>query len=96
MGELFPMADYFVLATGTNRKHIQTIAEEISKSLKTHNRLSLSREGYEQGWWVLIDYGEVVVHVFAKDARDYYDLENLWGDAEELDWNELGSRKTGS
>lgn len=96
MGDLFPMAEYFVLATGANRKHIQTIAEEISKTLKTHNRLCLATEGYDQGWWVLIDYGEVVVHVFAKDARDYYDLENLWGDAEELDWQKLSSSKTGS
>lgn len=96
MGELFPMADHFVLATGANRKHIQTIAEEISKALKNQNRLCLSMEGYDQGWWVLIDYGDVVVHIFAQDARDYYDLENLWGDAEELDWQELATRMTGS
>jgi len=90
------MAEYFVLVTGANRKHIQTISEGIIKALKNEKRLSLSVEGYDQGWWVLIDYGDVVVHVFAKDARGYYDLENLWGDAGRVDWRNVESRRTGS
>ena len=96
MRKVFPMAEYFVLITGSNRRHIQTITEEIIKSLKGEKRLASSTEGYDQGWWVLLDYGDFVVHVFAEDARDYYDLENLWGDAEDVDWKSRKPRKTGS
>jgi len=88
MKEVFPMADFFVLATGANRKHIQTIADEIKRSLKEKNTRPISVEGYSQAWWILMDYGDVILHVFAKDARDYYDIENLWGDAEIVDWTE--------
>ena len=96
MQEVFPMCEYFVLITGANKRHIQTIADEISKSLKRENRLALSIEGHSQGWWVLIDYVEVVVHIFARDAREYYDLENHWGDAKPVDWEKLEHRRTGS
>jgi ribosome-associated protein len=96
MRDVFPLTEYFVLATGANRRHIQAITEEIIKALKSKNRLSVSTEGYDQGWWVLLDYEDVVIHVFAKDARDYYDLENLWGDAQNVEWEGLGPRRTGS
>ena len=96
MRKVFPMADYFVLVTGSNRRHIQTITGEIIKAQKGENRLAASTEGYEQGWWVLLDYEDVVVHIFAEDARDYYDLENLWGDARDVDWQGLKPRRTGS
>ena len=96
MRKVFPMADYFVLVTGSNRRHIQTMTEEIIKARKGENRLASSTEGYDQGWWVLLDYEDVVVHIFAEDARDYYDLENLWGDAPDVDWHGLKPRKTGS
>jgi len=96
MRKVFPMAEYFVLVTGTNRKHIQTITEEIIKALKGKKRLTASTEGYAQGWWVLLDYVDVVVHVFAEDARNYYDLENLWGDAQNVDWKDLKPPGTGS
>lgn len=79
-----------------NRRHIQTITAEISKELKKKNLLPISAEGVSQGWWVLLDYGTVVVHVFSQEARTFYDLENLWGDAKGLDWESLGSRMTGS
>jgi ribosome-associated protein len=96
MEGVFPMADYFVLATGANRKHIQSITEAIVKTLKGEEKLPLSREGYGQGWWVLVDYGDVVVHILSQEARKFYDLENLWGDAQDVDWSGMKPRETGS
>jgi len=94
--KIFPMAEYFVVITGANKRHIQTLADEISKVLKGEKLYTMSLEGYDQGWWVLLDYGVVIVHIFANDAREYYDLENLWGDAQPVEWEELRTRWTGS
>ncbi len=85
-----------MIVTGVNSRHIKTISSEISMELKKKKLLPISTEGVSQAWWVLLDYGTVVVHVFSDEARTFYDLENLWGDAEGLDWESLESRMTGS
>jgi len=72
-------ADYFVLCTGSNQRQIQAIADEVALQLKRQaGELPMSLEGYEQGEWVLADYGDLLVHVFSAKARAYYDLERLW------------------
>ncbi len=80
------IADYFVLATGLSRPQVRAIEQEIHLSLKElgirHSRV----EGADMGWWLLMDYGDVVVHLMQPEAREYYNLDGLYGDAEELDW----------
>jgi ribosome-associated protein len=73
--------DYFVITTGANARQIQAIADEIVKQLKQAGELPSSLEGYDNAEWVLIDYGDFVVHIFSPKTRVYYDLERLWRDA---------------
>ena len=70
--------DYFVICSGANVRQNQAIADEIGLKLKARGELPLSVEGYEQGEWILSDYGDFLVHVFSTKAREYYDLERLW------------------
>ena len=78
--------DYFVLATGISRRQIHTLAEEIDASLRRAGDQRLSIEGYEASKWVVQDYGDVVVHIFSPETREYYRLEELWDDAPRVDW----------
>ena len=78
------LTDVFVIATGTSRRHVKTLAEEIEASLKLLDRRPLRREGVEEGNWVLLDFGDLVVHLFDEETRAYYDLERLWRDAPRL------------
>ncbi len=71
-------ADYFVLCTGANTPQVQAISDEVGMALKKRGELPLSVEGYRQAEWVLADYGDLLVHIFAPQARAYYDLERLW------------------
>ena len=75
------LADYMVIGTGTNRRQVQAMAEAINLDMKAAGVRRLSVTGKEFGWWVLLDLGDVVVHVMQDDARRYYDIEALWGDA---------------
>ena len=80
-GLLF-ITDVFVIATGTSNRHVRSIADEVHTQLKTfHDRAPLRSEGLDQGEWVLLDYGEIVIHVFQAATRAFYDLEHLWADA---------------
>lgn len=73
--------DYFVICSGSNPRQIQAIADEIEQRLKKQGEYPASIEGYENAEWVLVDYGDFVVHIFSEKARTYYDLERLWRDA---------------
>jgi ribosome-associated protein len=73
--------DFFVICTGANSRQNQAISDEIGQKLKARGELPSSVEGYEQGEWVLSDYGDFLVHVFSAKAREYYSLERLWRDA---------------
>jgi ribosome-associated protein len=79
------ISDYFLICHGNSEKQVQAIATEIKKTAQ-ENEIELKRlEGYDQARWVLIDLDDVVVHVFHKDERFYYNLEKLWGDAPTVD-----------
>ena len=79
---LTPVVDYFVIATGSSRRQMHAMADEIEKVVKhdLHDR-KRGAEGYEEGRWIVLDYGDVMVHLFDPDARGYWDLEGLWSDA---------------
>jgi ribosome-associated protein len=81
--------DYFVICSGTNPRQIQAIADEVELRLKRAGLYPLNVEGYRQAEWVLLDYADFVVHVFAERARRYYELERLWKSAKRLDPAEL-------
>ena len=88
--ELSDVCDYFVLATGTNNRQVDSIVDEIEEKVAAAcGEHPFSIEGREQKTWMLMDYGSVVVHVFTPEARDFYRLEKLWGDAPQLPLNLL-------
>jgi len=83
--------DYFVIATGTSRRQLHAIADEIDDRLqKDLNDKRLGIEGFEESRWIVLDYGSVVVHLFDEEMRQYYDLESLWADAKTIDLSALG------
>ena len=87
MRKLTPIFDYFVLATGTSRRQLHSISEEIDRILQeTLGDRRLGIEGYVDGRWILLDYGDVVVHLFDEESRAYYDLEQLWCSAKRVPW----------
>ena len=83
---LSPATDYFVIATGTSNRQMQSVADEISQAGREQGFPRFGRAGYEQGRWILLDYFDVVVHLFDTEYRQFYDLELLWGDAERVDY----------
>jgi len=74
-----------VICSGANSRQIQAIADEVEQRLKNQGEYPTSIEGYENAEWVLVDYGDFVVHIFSEKARTYYDLERLWRDARVVD-----------
>ncbi len=79
-----PATDYFVIATGISDRQMRTVADEINEAAREVHFQRFGRAGYEQARWILLDYVDVVIHIFDSEYRDYYDLELLWGDAERL------------
>ena len=79
-------ADYFVICSGANTRQIQAITDEIGQQLKSRGERPSSVEGYDNAEWVLLDYGDLLIHVFSDKARVYYDLERLWRDATPFEW----------
>lgn len=79
--EITSFTDFFVICTGNNAKQNQTIADEVALKLKEDGERATSIEGFENAEWILMDYGDMIVHVFSEQARAYYELERLWRDA---------------
>jgi ribosome-associated protein len=89
MRGITPLYDYFVLVSGNSRRQVHTLVEEIDAAMRADGEKRLGIEGYEASKWVVQDYGDVVVHVFDPDARQYYALEELWADAPRVDWQRI-------
>ncbi|MDR3606857.1 MAG: ribosome silencing factor [Oligoflexia bacterium] len=81
LSELSGFTDYFVICSGTSDRQVQSIADSIDQAMTATGHEIISAEGYSEGRWVLIDMGDVVVHIFLDALREYYDLESLWADA---------------
>ncbi len=91
--ELVGYTSYFVIASGRSDRQVQALADHLRRESKTHGaQRALGTEGAEGGRWALIDYGDVIVHVFREDERDHYDLEGLWQDAPRVDRPESGGQ----
>jgi ribosome-associated protein len=80
--------DCFVIATGTSRRQMQAIAEEIERVYKARGEIRLSISGYNDSRWIALDYGGVVIHLFDEECRKFYDLEGLWADSARIDLTE--------
>jgi ribosome-associated protein len=84
--EIATFTEHFIIVTGSNQRQVQAIADEISETLKQDLSARPVRiEGYRSAEWVLLDYGDFIVHIFDKNARDFYDLERLWLDAKHIE-----------
>ncbi len=86
MRKLTPLYDFFVIVTGTSRRQIHTLAEEVDAALHAEGDKRMGIEGYEASKWIVQDYGDVLVHVFDPDTREFYNLEELWADATRVEW----------
>jgi len=92
---LLVVTDVFLLASGTSTRHVRSLMDDAEVALREIDRRPIRREGAEYGEWVLLDYGDLVIHVFEKETRSYYDLERLWADAPRVPFN-AGASETDS
>jgi len=92
VGPILAITEAFVITSANNTRLVKTIADEVEEQVKLAGGPAPRRiEGLDDGRWVLIDFGDFVVHVFLDEVRDYYDLERLWSDAARLDWESLAT-----
>ncbi len=78
---LCAFADYFVVASGTSKRHVQALAQHLDEALSEAGVEPLGREGLDEGSWVLLDYNDLIIHLFLQPLREFYDLEGLWAEA---------------
>ena len=92
--DLTIIADYFIIASGGSTPQVKALADEVEFQMKEKfGMMPLRTEGYNSSSWILVDYGNVVVHVFTKDTREFYDLERLWADGTKVELEELLSNE---
>ena len=82
--EITILADYFVICSGTSERQIRALSGDVSRQLKSEAGPPLSVEGEAGGGWVLVDYGDVIIHIFAPETRKFYDLEGFWQEAKTI------------
>lgn len=95
VGDLISITDYFVIVSGTSERQLATIAEEVERALRPEGVKPIRREGESGARWLLFDFVDFVVHVFQKEEREFYRLENLWRDAPVVDWEEQAEVSSG-
>ena len=83
------LADYFIIANGTNSSQVQALVDNVEEELHKAGYSLKQREGYSNGNWVLLDFGDVIVHIFDRENRLFYDLERIWRDGKEIAFDEL-------
>lgn len=95
VGDIISITEMFVLVSATNTRLVKTIAEEIELALKLVDGTGpRAVEGLGDATWVLMDFGDVIVHVFLAETREYYDLDRLWGDAAVIEWQTEAEQET--
>src|SRR5215213_2918143 len=95
--EIASFTDYFVIVSGANERQVQAISDEVYETLKKAGHAALRVEGYKTAEWILLDYGDFVVHVFEQKARKFYDLERLWRESKRVELPaEFNADSTGS
>lgn len=87
-------SDFFIITSGTSDRHVQSVAEGIVSFMKSKGAKPIGIEGMQKGHWVLLDFEDVIVHIFYRPVREFYGLERLWADAKILDIHEKPKKKT--
>ncbi len=83
--EISTLADYFVIASGTSNTHVKALADEVEVKIKEEGTMPVGLEGYRSNSWILLDYTQVVVHIFTPEGREFYDLDRLWRDGKKME-----------
>lgn len=91
ISEVSVLADYFLIASGKNRNQLQALADEVEERLGRAGYLMKQSEGYDSANWILLDFGDIIVHIFDQENRLFYDLERIWRDGKQIDPAELCS-----
>lgn len=87
VGEVLSIAGWFVIVSASNSRLVESLAEDVELAAKVEfDRAPVRKEGHRERQWILLDYGDVIVHVFLKEMRDFYEIERLYGDVERLAW----------
>ena len=89
ISEVSVIADYFIIAGGSNRSQIQALCDHVDENLGRAGYHLKQKEGYDSANWVLLDFGDIIVHIFDKENRLLYDLERIWRDGKQVNVNEL-------
>ena len=90
---LSPVTDYLILASGTSPRQMRTVCEDLAEMAQERAIKPLAQNGTEGSSWMLIDFVDVVIHVFNDEARSFYDLDSLWGDGKKIDWTDAPPKK---
>ena len=91
ISEISTLADYFIIAAGTNRNQVQALADSVQEKLGRAGHMTKNVEGYDSANWILLDFGDIIVHVFDSENRLFYDLERIWRDGKIIDADQLKS-----
>lgn len=89
ISEISSVADYFIIANGTNRSQIQALADNVEEKLAAESVHPKHIEGYNNANWILLDYTDILVHVFDKESRGFYDLERIWRDGKVIELSDI-------
>ena len=89
IGEISTIADYFVIASGTNPSQIQALVDNVEQKLAAAGFTTSHIEGFQRAGWILLDYGDLVIHVFDEESRSFYNLERIWKDGRTVDEKDL-------
>lgn len=87
--DLTAMADYFVICSVNSAPQMRAVYEEIDEKMSEKGLEPNGREGFDGAYWILMDYGDVIIHIFNKESREFYSIENLWADAQRMSFDEL-------
>lgn len=89
ISEISVLADYFIIANGSNRNQVQAMSDSVEEALGKAGYLPKQIEGYQAAGWILLDYKDIIVHVFSREEREFYDLERVWRDGKEISKEDL-------
>ena len=91
ISEISTLADYFIIGSGTNINQVQALADSVQETLGREGFMTKNMEGYDSGNWILLDFGDIIVHVFDSENRLFYDLERIWRDGKLIDKESINS-----
>lgn len=89
ISEISSMSDYFIVADGKNRNQVQALCDNVEDALAKNGISIKNREGYSNGGWILLDYYDIIVHIFSEEEREFYDIEHVWSDGRRIYVGEL-------